>query len=74
MIDNFHGLEAGSIYADISGMRLIVPQQDFGNGFTIRGSADISIGYNQLNWNYEVDDGSGFWESYAAVYIKDDLY
>jgi len=74
MIDNFYGLEAGSIYAEISGMRLIVPEQVFANDFTVRGSADISSGYDQMNWVYDIDDGSGIWESFSAVYVKDDLY
>jgi hypothetical protein len=74
LIDNFYGLEAGSIYADISGMTLNVPTQELGNGYTVRGSAIISFGYNRMDWEYDVDDGSGIWMSQTAVYTKVEDY
>lgn len=69
LIDNFFQLNA-SVYADISGMTLIVPTQEVGNGFTVRGSATISFAYDRLDWEYDVDDGSGVWMSQTAVFTK----
>lgn len=75
LIDDFHALGVGTtVYADISGMRIIIPTQSVANDWLIRGSADISNDYNKLVWAYEVDEGSGFWTDVSATYTKADAY
>ena len=74
LIDNFYGINSGSVYADISGMTLNLPVQNLQGGFTIYGSAIISANYKKITWDYFVDDGSGIWEKVSAIYTKEEDY
>jgi hypothetical protein len=69
IIDNFYGISA-AVYASVSGMSLIVSNQTVSGGYEISGSGIISSGYDVINWNYTVDDGSGVIDHVTAVYTK----
>ncbi len=69
IIDNFYGISA-AVYASVSGMSLIISNQTVSGGYEISGSGIISSGYDVINWNYTVDDGSGVIDHVTAVYTK----
>ena len=69
IIDNFYGINA-AVYASVSGMSLIISNQTVSGGYEISGSGIISSGYDVINWNYTVDDGSGVIDHVTAVYTK----
>lgn len=69
IIDNFYGISA-AVYAGVSGMSLIISNQTVSGGYEISGSGIISSGYDVINWNYTVDDGSGVIDHVTAVYTK----
>jgi hypothetical protein len=69
IIDNFYGLNA-SAKANVSGMSLIIPNQDVEGGFSVSGSGTISSDFEKINLSYTVDDGSGTVDHVTAVYTK----
>jgi hypothetical protein len=69
IIDNFYGLNA-SAKANVSGMSLIIPNQDVEGGFSVSGSGTISSNFEKINLTYTVDDGSGTVDHVTAVYTK----
>ncbi len=71
-IDNFLNLDAGSVYATISGSTLTVSQQEMDGGYIVYGSGFISNNYKTITWQYYVDEGSGTWHPADAVYTKMD--
>ena len=70
IIDNFYGINA-AVYASVSGMSLIISNQTASGGYEISGSGIISSGYDEINWTYTVDDGSGVIDHVTAIYTKD---
>jgi len=71
LIDNFYGLGFDvSAVATVSNRNLYVNAQTIGDGFEIIGSGTISSNYNQIEWNYSVDDGSGKVDNVTATYTK----
>ena len=73
LISGFYDIHNGSAYATISGFTLNMPTQDV-EGFSLRGSATISVNYKQMNWLYYVDDGRGEWTEVRAIYTKIEEY
>jgi hypothetical protein len=69
IIDNFYGLNA-SAKANVSGMSLIIPNQNMEGGFSVSGSGTISSNFEKINLTYNVDDGSGTVDHVTAVYTK----
>ena len=69
IIDNFYGISA-AVYATISGMSLNIESQTAEGGYTISGSGIIASNYQEINWTYNVDDGSGVVDHVTAVYTK----
>jgi hypothetical protein len=69
IIDNFYGLNA-SAKANVSGMSLIIPNQNVEGGFSVSGSGTISSNFEKINLTYTVDDGSGTVDHCTAVYTK----
>jgi hypothetical protein len=69
IIDNFYGISA-AVYATVSGMSLTIANQTAEGGYTISGSGIISSNYQEINWAYNVDDGSGVVDHVTAVYTK----
>jgi len=69
IIDNFYGLNA-SARANVSGISLIIPNQDVEGGFSVSGSGTISSNFETINLTYNVDDGSGTIDHATAVYTK----
>jgi len=69
IIDNFYGVNA-AVYASVSGMSLVISNQTAEGGYEISGSGIISSGYNEINWTYNVDDGSGVIDHVTAIYTK----
>jgi hypothetical protein len=69
IIDNFYGLNVPA-YAVLSGMSLIVNTQTMAGGYEVEGSGRIDNNYNEIVWEYTVDDGSGAVDSVTAVYTK----
>jgi hypothetical protein len=69
LISNFF-----NIYDDaeavLSGDQLSLPLQTLNGGFTVRGSGTINNNDDQINWVYDVDDGSGVEYKITAVYKK----
>jgi hypothetical protein len=71
LIDNFYGLGWDvSAVATVSGRNLYISSQTVGDEFTIIGSGTISSNYNEIKWNYSVEDGSGEVDNVSAVYTK----
>ena len=69
IIDNFYGLNA-SANGNVSGMSLIIPNQNVEGGFSVSGSGTISSNFEKINLSYTVDDGSGTVDHVTAVYTK----
>jgi len=69
IIDNFYGINA-AVYATVSGMTLVIGQQTAEGGYDISGSGIISSNFEEINWTYTVDDGSGVIDHVTAVYTK----
>jgi hypothetical protein len=77
LISNFYQLsyESGEVIGDISGNRIeLRPNQviDYeGVTYTVvSGTGTISDDYQNIDWQYEVDDGSGTIDNVTAVYSK----
>ena len=71
LIGNFLELGNGiDAIANISGMELILPNQNVGEGFRVYGSGNISSNYKQITWRYYVDEGSGIWSEVNSIYTK----
>lgn len=56
--------------ASLSGSTLTLAQQDLPGGWTVQGSGEIQKDWNEINWTYTVDDGSGMLERVTAVYTR----
>jgi len=69
IIDNFYGVGAPA-YASVSGMGLTISNQTIEGGYEVAGSGFISAGFDEINWTYTVDDGSGVVDHVTAVYTK----
>jgi hypothetical protein len=71
LIDNFYELGYDvSVVATVSNRNLFISSQKVGDGYTIIGSGTISSNYNEINWNYSVEDGSGQVDNVTATYTK----
>lgn len=66
-IDNIYNVDS---YAEaiVSGRTLTIPDQVMEGGFRIYGTGTVSKDYNQINWEYTVDDGSSQLDQATAVY------
>lgn len=77
LISNFYqlGYESGEVIGDISGNRIeLRPSQDInyqGITYTVEnGTGTISDDFQSIDWQYDVDDGSGTVDNVTAVYTK----
>jgi len=71
LIDNFYELGyTVSAVATVSNRSLYINTQTIGDGFTIIGSGTISSNFNEIEWNYSVEDGSGAVDNVTATYTK----
>jgi len=71
LIDNFYELGyTVSAVAIVSNRSLYINTQTIGDGFTIIGSGTISSNFNEIEWNYSVEDGSGAVDNVTATYTK----
>lgn len=66
-IDNIYNVDS---YAEaiVNGRTLTIPDQTMQGGFRIYGTGTISKDYNQITWQYTVDDGSSQLDNVTAVY------
>jgi hypothetical protein len=67
----FHGL-GDQVYAEaaLSGKTLTLQSQTLEGGWIVGGSGEIQDSWNEIIWNYTVDDGSGMLEKVEAVYTR----
>jgi len=67
----FHGL-GDDVYAEasLSGSMLTLGSQVLQGGWTIQGSGEIQKSWNEINWTYTADDGSGDLALVTAVYTR----
>ena len=67
----FHGL-GDDVYAEasLSGSTLTLGSQVLQGGWTIQGSGEIQNRWNEINWTYTADDGSGVIDQVTAVYTR----
>jgi hypothetical protein len=72
LIYNIYGLGVG-IYAkaDVNGKTISI-NDDVTGGFHILATGNISSDFENINWTFSVDDGSGVPENFTAVYTKID--
>jgi hypothetical protein len=71
LIDNFYELGYNvSAVATLSNRSLYINTQTIGDGFTVIGSGTISSNYNEIEWTYSVEDGSGSVDNVTATYTK----
>ena len=71
LIDNFYELGWDvSAVATVSNRNLYITSQTVGDGYTIIGSGTVSSDYNEINWNYSVEDGSGEVDNVTATYTR----
>lgn len=77
LISNFYQLGyENSVMGDIEGKKIkLVPNQEIIvsgiSSYTIlSGTGNISDDYQNIDWNYEVDDGSGQIDYVEAIYTK----
>jgi hypothetical protein len=71
MIYFFHGL-GDDVYAEaiLSGTTLTLELQELTGGWTVQGSGEIKKNWNEINWSYTADDGSGMIDQVTAVYTR----
>lgn len=68
-IDNFYNMGYGKeIFANINGFDITV--QSNLHGFSINGTGRVSSDYESIEWEYEVDDGSGNIDYVNANYSR----
>jgi hypothetical protein len=72
LIYNIYGLGEG-IYAEagVSGKTISI-NDDVTGGFHISATGNVTSDYENINWSFSVDDGSGVPENFTAVYTKID--
>lgn len=77
LISNFYqlGYDDGEVVGDISGNRIeLRPDQAidyYGSTYiVVSGTGTISDDYQNIDWQYEVDDGSGTTDNATAIYSK----
>lgn len=70
----FHGL-GDDVYAEASldGSTLTLATQVLQGGWTIQGSGEIMKNWNEIQWTYTADDGSGILDKVTAVYTRSGL-
>ena len=70
IISNFYNL-GQSIYAKADLENLTLTLTDFSDpGYEITGTGTITSTYETIEWNYDVDDGTGDIDNVYAVYTK----
>jgi hypothetical protein len=70
IIDGFYQLGDIGLKATISGSTINIPSQIMEGGFTVSGSGVVSFNMEEINWTYNVDDGSGVIDHVTAVYTR----
>lgn len=73
-ISNFYqlGYDSEDVIGDISGNRIeLRPNQQVAGYEIISGSGTITDDYQNIDWQYKVDDGSGEIDNVTAVYTKE---
>jgi hypothetical protein len=67
----FHGL-GDDVFAEasLSGSILTLGSQVLQGGWTVQGSGEIQKSWNEINWSYTADDGSGIIDQVTAVYTR----
>ena len=67
----FHGL-GDDVYAEasLSGTTLTLGLQVLQGGWTVQGSGEIQKSWDEINWAYTADDGSGVIDQVTAVYTR----
>jgi hypothetical protein len=69
VIDNFYNMGYGKeIYATLDGYDISLQSNLF--GFSIVGEAKVATNFKTIEWEYEVDDGSGMIDYVTAVYTR----
>ena len=66
-IDNIYNVD-GTAEAIVNGRSLSIPEQLMDGGFRISGTGSVSGDYDQISWQYTVDDGSGQLDHVSATY------
>jgi len=69
IIDNFYDVNI-AVRATVAGSSLIIGNQTAEDGYEVSGSGTISSNFEEINLNYNVDDGSGVVDHVTAVYTK----
>ena len=72
-ISNFYqlGYDSEEVIGDISGNRIELRPDQHVAGYTIiSGTGTITDDYQNIDWQYKVDDGSGDEDNASAVYTK----
>ena len=71
LIDNFYKLgENVQVEAAINRMKLTIPSQTTFDGYIVKGEGTVNKNYDEINWTYTVDDGSGQTDQVTAVYTR----
>ena len=70
IIDGFYQLGDVGLKATLSGKSVTIPLQTLSGGFTVTGTGIISDNLEEIDWAYNVDDGSGAIDHVTAVYTK----
>lgn len=71
IVYNFYNLgERAQVEIRVDGYELDLFQQTFSDDYTTKGSAYMNDDLDEIQWSYEVDDGTGLIEQYNAIYTK----
>ncbi|HJZ39761.1 MAG TPA: hypothetical protein VJ203_05295 [Bacteroidales bacterium] len=70
IIDGFYNLGDLGLKATLSGKTVTIPLQTLSGDFTVTGSGIISSNLEEIEWAYNVDDGSGVIDHVTALYSK----
>lgn len=70
IIDGFYQLGDVGLKATLSGKSVTIPLQTLSGGFTVTGTGIISANLEEIEWAYNVDDGSGVIDHVTALYTK----
>ena len=66
-LDNIYNVNS-SAEAIVNGRNLTIPYQTMEGGFRIYGTGTVSKAYDEISWEYTVDDGSSQLDNVTAVY------
>ena len=70
IINNFYNIGyAQETLAQLDGYKIIITSQVVG-GYAFNGEGRISTNYKEIEWEYEVDDGSGMIDYVQAIYTR----